>query len=190
MPPIKRTRASAPHRNSNNPTAHFGIHYTLRLLAGGGVALGYTHHEVLLGPDPDGQVMKAAWRVFRRFGMSVRNADYRALVLQLARGRLEVGQGTRYKPEVLTWSPPAVGQGAGSSASDGPRASAGRLEVPLEWLLPNGTSFVVLKVGGRVYLEMGLKGHQPLTFDVSLPGCPFEQALWSLERKWPERCRG
>lgn len=59
-----------------------------------------------------------------------------------------------------------------------------------EPLLPNGTSFVVLKVDGRIYLEMGLKGRQLLIFDVTLPGCPFEKALWALERKWPERCRG
>ena len=39
-------------------------------------------------------------------------------------------------------------------------------------------SFVVLKVGGRVCLKMGLKSHQPLIIDVTLPGCPFEQALW------------
>ena len=67
------------------------------------------------------------------------------------------------------------------------------IEFPVELdgpFLPNGASFVVLKVDGRVYLEMGLKGHQPLIFDVTEPGCPFEQALWALERKWPERCRG
>jgi hypothetical protein len=64
------------------------------------------------------------------------------------------------------------------------------LNISLEILLPNGSSFVAMEAAKATFLEVSLKGRLPLLFDVTDPGCPFEQALWAMEKKWPDRCRG
>lgn len=63
-------------------------------------------------------------------------------------------------------------------------------EVSLDLHLPNGTTLVVMKSLQRTFIKVGLEGRLPLVFDVTLPGCPFEQAIWAMEKKWPDRCRG
>lgn len=151
-----------------------GSHLTFRALPKGGVELGYTHHVIHLSPDPKGGLFKEAWPVFRRRGMSFRTEDYRRLLSDLRGGKLEVTEGGRYQPPAGCLQP-----------GKGPD-----LEYPLEAFLPNGASFVVMKSPKRAYLEIGLKGHLPLLFDITTPGCPYEQALMALERKWPERYRG
>jgi hypothetical protein len=68
-----------------------------------------------------------------------------------------------------------------------PRSSS--LNITLDLHLPNGAAFVVLKAGKKSFLEISLKSRLPLLFDVTEPGCPFEQAIWAMEKKWPDRCR-
>jgi len=149
-------------------------HLTFRALPEGGVELGYTHHVIHLGPDPKGLLFKEAWPVFRRRGMSFRTEDYRRLLSELRGGKLDVTEGGRYQPPAGFLQP----------------GKWPDLEYPLEVFLSNGVSFVVMKSAKKAYLEIGLKGHLPLLFDITVPGYSYEQALMALEKKWPERYRG
>jgi len=151
-----------------------GSHLNIRFMPDVGVELGYTHHFLRLSPDPKGKLFKEAWSVFKRKGMSFKTEDYRRLLSDIRSGRLEIKPGGRYQPATGTLQP--------SKGWD--------ILYPLELFLSNGTSFVVMKTDKATYLEIGLKGHLPLLFDITLPGCPYEQAIWVLEKRWPDCCRG
>ena len=155
----------------------FGPHFTLLSLPDGGVELGYTHHVISLGPDPDGTLFAKAWPILRRHGMAFRNQDYREVLARLRAGDLSITPGENYRPSI-------------KSATRSLLTPLAPLNISLEILLPNGSSFVAMEAAKATFLEVSLKGRLPLLFDVTEPGCPFEQAIWAMEKKWPDRCRG
>jgi hypothetical protein len=160
----------------------FGPHLTILPLPGGGVELGYTHHTVNLSPDPKGTLFTEAWPIFRRHGFAFRTEDYREVLARLRAGDLTITPGKNYRPSTRSLGAPPC------SPLLAPRSSS--LNISLELILPNGSSFVAMETAKATYLEIGLRGHLPILFDITKPGCPYEKALWGLEKKWPERCRG
>ena len=175
--------------NSPMHRTQFGPHFTLRPLPRGGVELGYTHHFITLGPDPDGTLFAKAWPILKRHGMTFRNQDYRSLLREIIWGGLTVTKGSRYLPcrRAGRAAEPAK-KGRKDAASSPGRHQP--VDMPLDLHLPNGTTFVVMKSLQRTFLEAGLEDRLPLIFDVTEPGCPFEQAIWVMEKKWPDRCAG
>jgi hypothetical protein len=130
--------------------------------------------------DPKGAIFTEAWPIFRRHGFAFRTEDYREVLARLRTGDLAITPSKNYRPSIKSATRSLLS----------PLTPLAPLNISLELFLPNGSSFVAMETAKATYLEIGLRGHLPLLFDITEPGCPYEKALWALEKKWPERCRG
>ena len=158
------------------PTLKFGAHIFIRPHADA-TELGYTHHSIMLPDGLSGRVLG----ILRKHAMTFEARDFPEVITRASLGRLEVTPGKPFP-----------------SVTHAQRTRDVRIPCESRFTFGFGVEFIVYTYPRRnpsdqfqpTFLEIEQRLKPSLFFDVTDPGCPFEQGLWKVERRWPDFCRG